>query len=623
MLPGLRTVRGVSEGEAGGRGDPIIYVDAPWARPRPEEICEQLPEIYDENGEIVDQWENLKWALEAMASTDPEWKDAHLIGKELERRKWSHDGKRHNGARNATYTAGDSIDHHELALIRRHLDEYFRREAIQRLGDGGEDIAVTGLPFALSEATRDAIRKRWPTHRDRRDTFLFTDAPVWLVDDHAEGRLRGIRRRSDGAIIYVVCVPGSTRRIGGREHPVPPIPQSDLLRAMFGTLCAEGATFSAPSTEVPAELRRMAVALEHRSREIAALEAAQQKRFVALDPGNPDPPPPEEVERIRPRYAGEQRRLRDLQIKQRDEQAVLASREQVLNLRGIAVDDLWSLAGAVADPDRRELRLPLLGAIDDRIQVHRPVGGNGCLPDKSPRFGFGFFFHDTEVGTRRGWAEGSYATAWQRHGAARIYQMLARMAVGQTVAQQGFNVRDYRPSLQRALGDGRPARVLSVQVPELLEKYMVVCHPLLPAEEVEPDGRFTQPPLDDQAVAALATARGWPESLLLRIRGLHLFGTTRFLYIPASATAELYAQARRHNRIRITAQQGRLLQTPRTAIDWTVEEGSARLVACAFCGSRRIRLPRLREATGGVCGKCRGDRNGVPWPRRFDLFLEP
>lgn len=610
-----------------GRGDPRVYVDAPWARPAADMVWGTLPQVYDDDGQPVDQWATLEWLLGAWGEKD--WTDAHVIGRELERRRWSHDGIRNMYGPAATYVAGGTRDYKELQLIRRHLDDYWLRRIVERLGDGKDEIIVTGLPRALSEASYHRILRLYPQTRARRDTHLFTSAPVHLVDDDKDGVLKGRVRRRDGTITYPLCEPDGRRRLGGRNNPVPPPSQADLVWPMLETLAAENATFTAPSSELPEELVRLKADIAQAEQDIEKLTIAQRARLEALDPGNPNRPGPRLATNFRDRYERDAERLTDLADAVAQNQALLRSREEDLNMRGIPVADLWSLAAAVVGDGRgtpQWLRPVILAALDGAIQVRRPVGGNGALPDKPPWLGFWFWFHDPEVGARRAWAEGSYATAWQRHGSDRVQRILANLAAGQTIAQQRIDLREHGPALRRGLGEQRPARVLCMDDPELVEKTMAVCYQLLDPSEVPPGGRLTGPPLDDPEVATLAAEMGWQEPLLLRIRSLHLHGTrttARVLHLPAPATAALYAAARRRPSIPVTAAEAALLSTRRTDIDWTVGSGRAALIPCASCGSRGIRLSRLMEVTGGKCGKCGRDRANVWWPGRYDRYLEP
>lgn len=627
-MPGIAAVRRRGEGR---HGRTYATIESPEFLPDRREVLWGMPEVLEDDGSPVDQWATIVWLFKNIYL--PEWTDEMLIGAELDRRRFSWASlRKRTGDPTATLGSDPDRIHRLLELLcRTYLDDYFHRVLRVKMPNTSEPVVITGLPLALDEASRDRIARRWNADvrpRERRDTHLFTGAPVHLVDDHLDGVLEGTTRGRDDVTYHLRHV-DSRVRLGGRDHPVSPLREQDLLQAMLTALAAEGGSFTRPATREPADVRRLRTEITQRAHTIAHLEAAQAERRPYLDPPTARVKvqagvDPERVKVIADTYLAEAPGLRALIATQRDDESRLQSRERDLGTGGIPVHDLLLLPRALVGPTPPELRGPILDSIVGRIQVKRPLGGNGATPDKPGSFEFQFQFHDPSVGTRVAFASGDTHSSWQRHTAASLHRTLQLLTDGVTAADLNISTPQHHPLLLAALVGRRTHRVLKITDSRLVAMTMQVCHPLLPLHACVPGERFTGPALDEDAICRLAHERGWPEVLLRRIRDLYLTDhrvATRWLRPPSPMAAALYARGRR-GRVPLNKAEKVRLRDSRTSLDWDIHGATGTLIPCATCGSRRLHLTRLDEIAGARCAACGHDRAGVHWGRAYVQYVE-
>lgn len=619
VYPGLAVVRTLSD--RGRRGEAIVFRDEPASRPDAGQISGLLPQQFDDRGRPVDHAGIVRWMLHHLGT--PGWGD-HEVAAEAERRRFSYDALRRLHGQNAAFHAGGAPDHKLMALLLRHLEEYRTGVLNVALGDRLEPVTITGTGRWLDEADyQRLLHRRQRTTRGRQHARLFTGMPV-LVDGQP-GRLQASRRRRDGTVTYVVLDPDHGRqRLGSRDHPIPPLPERVVLQQLFTVLADRQATFTPPDTDLPQEDERLTTEQATLRRKITELTHRQRLRMDEIDPASRSRPGSSAIAELHQRFDATAVELSLLRDQVRHLEARRVSLQEDPNLGGLPVGDLWSLAAvATGREPPPPLRLAVQGAIRGFL-ISRPAGGSGRDCDRSPRFAFTLTVHDRAVGTREVPVDGDYPTWGERQADRRVHGVLAAMRNGQPPLRQGLCISDWRPRLRVALGTRGPARALVILEPELLRMAMAVCHP--PAAEPSTDGALCGPPLNDEAVSALAAETGWPEPLLVRLRQLHTNqdqAIAMWLHFRAPATAALYAAGRRQRRLMLTTAQRFLLGTSRTAIDWTRHaDDSVALRPCAYCDRRRTTLIRLRESTGGVCRSCRRDRCGVTWPATYDTYLE-
>ncbi|GAA1479015.1 hypothetical protein GCM10009623_34610 [Nocardioides aestuarii] len=658
VLPGFGQVHEVTE--RGLRGRPIMFADGAEGFPHPHEASGSLPRLVENGRELPypDMLETLRWLFRT--ADTPGWTDLDKIGRELERRRFSHQGLRRIHGPTALFQASSHGTRKLLNLIMtRHLDDYHLRRTTRRR-DGSEWL-ISDLPATISTADYRRLRERWPAPqiRDRPDTYLLTSTEV-LVDDIEPGILQGRRRRSDNAIIYVVLTPDSSAHLGAHSRPVPPLPQAVYFSALFDALGRSGASLTPPPDDEPDELALLSAEVEVERQSLRQRRLAQQRRFRELDPGQqhqldstatrPDglqiadsversttsgttlPPPAATddgyIHDLREKYNSERQSLLTDEAQLRERQRQLETLQGQPRHPGLPVADLLLLAGAAANENDRQMRIPLHAATSDFRIYRRGAPTSPDDPsDPTPSFACTLTIHDPGVGTRQAQVRGTYPTRYQKETSAKVREILERLNDGVPLRSQAGTSRSDLPDLRRALGGRQALRVLGISDPRLLTMTMQCCHPLRPLVELDlttPTEPMTLPPLDEEALGKLADDKGWPLALMRRIRTLHLEGTrttSSWLYRSAPGTSTLYATGRRR-RTGFHISQPLLLKTPRTRDDWYLDGRTATLLPCSWCGSRRIYSSRLMEAVGGICRACRRDRAGVRWPPAYDRFLE-
>ena len=165
----------------------VLYLDCDGARPSPAQVASGLAEVYDVDGQPVDQVANVRFLLSRYGH--PDWPARRLID-ELEARGFSTPGLRsHNGDVSATIDA-DRSGRQVLSTVMGHLQNYERQELHIQVGAAEEPHVITNFaPLDGEPWATEADFARIRNHLRDRDQRL--EKAVHLTFAGLKARLNG------------------------------------------------------------------------------------------------------------------------------------------------------------------------------------------------------------------------------------------------------------------------------------------------------------------------------------------------------------------------------------------------------------------------------------------------
>ena len=286
--PGFCRLRMLSGG-VGANGASMMYLESSRWMPARSQVAIGYPTLTDPStGEIVDQVENVRWALQKLA--DPEW-TLEKIGEGLRLRKFSHTALRERrgldaivGADIPAQGAGRAPRLAKLvSTIVNNLDVYETGTLVRTLGvKDMDDVVITNLfpldgPWA-SQDTFTRIRKRLRERQGRRKNTVMHLTGLPVIVDGSEYVLRG-SHPEDEEPSYALGIRGSRRFPGVKVR----LPHSMLARCVAEALDSAVANgLSVPSLDADlAETPVVAQAIQKvESLEILITDARQRSELL-------------------------------------------------------------------------------------------------------------------------------------------------------------------------------------------------------------------------------------------------------------------------------------------------------------------------------------------------------
>lgn len=629
---GLFSYRQRDDGRLGAR---MIAFDSPDCYPAPETVAVGLPDVRDERGELVNQVENVRWALSRIGRPG---ESASRIAEEFVRRRLSSEGLRRNHASNA-FVTDEAAKDRPMAIVDRivrHLEFYETGELPVRIGiDGFEDFVITDCfpPDGKKWATpRDFERiRQW---RDSRKPDVQRSLSVSGLRVTADGKdcvlLTTSRLDANGERIYmanaVLADPYFDH--SGAESPgfTALLPPDLVTTALADALIGAGeAALPISPLEVDDEgslkfQRQVAMAeAELRALEDARDAIAEQVRQRAPD-GSPllSGPLLERASHDYERLVVSDIPLATRRIAQCHEEEASERQRKLKGDCGAALDALLTLIATLRDPFDCTNRDVLVSGIRD-MAITTTAHSYHRVEWRDYDITFDFRINDGDsvitipVGTSftRG-----YPLAPERIGAETLERLCS-----EEVFLEGLDIpypRETALLLAELLGvDG--SRFL---LPKVLDGRL---------------SRLAALVLNGRDPVATAATTGEPVVLLERILEIHLNAQRREPWLKRGSwlyamMLELASRGQAVTLQDVSERCSTKLETVKRALrqsssanQWEeVGPGVYRLTPCPHCGSGSRVSMAIREPFGLVCMSCRRDQAGVHWPTDpYDVYVVP
>lgn len=610
--------------------DRVMFLDTPHARPPDAQVASGLPQVFDDDGDPIDQVANVRFILAKYGRDD--WPAGRLIG-ELARRGFSTEGMRVSNrdlaATIRTSGAGNSV----LGTVIGHLNNYEQQRATIQIGASEEPHVITGFsppdgePWARPEdfaRIRSFLRDR--DQRMEKATLL---------------TFSGLRARLDGQAVRMLVNKkprGPSQERSYRfvvEGPYPDRVVSAAPRVLLPPLIwarsiVDGLAGVDDHALLPAELfdrdegpddglGRMRGELATIETQIAAGEARLDTLMGRLEEVHPDGSPVltgamlarvqtdynqlaentlpelrhrrdevalqiEETEARRPSAAdpsgllllvdslrdAEDRRFRPVWLRSIRNLEFTCTRPDTSDMSGYLLT--WAGAIEFATPDQASVLIPFSGSYDTRHEHGRP------RPDQ-----VGSAVDRCLEAMRQGVPFGEVAVPHRAHLLSAV-----RTRLGDT--------------------DGRNLPLLTCDDPHLV--------------------RITTEALlrPDEPASQIADDLDAPACLIERIRDIQAQGGQGWLLDGDLCEVALYVLAAEgHGPVRagdvarlagaslgqVYNVASRLRQDTRI---WSTQRKRGYILARCECGALARAPMRLRECVGPVCLSCRRDHAGVRWP---------
>lgn len=585
--PGFCRVRMLSGG-TGANGEVMMFLESPKWLPPKSQVAIGYPAVLDPStGEVVDQVENVRWALSKLA--DPEW-TLEKIGEGLRVHQFSHTAIRQRSGLDAVVgsdipaAGGDRASRFTkiLDVIVNNLDVYETGTLVRSLGvKGMDDVVITNLfpldgPWAPPE-TFARIRKRLKEREgQRKNTRMhLTGLPVTV--DGERYALRGSHEDKEEPA-YALAIPGSPRLpcVGVR------LPHRVLARAIAEALdSAVASGLMVPSLDEDGAGTPAVEQAGHNVQSTEILVAdAKQRSEVLFKRMMDDSIAGAAARRIAEEYntlleetiPGLERELRYAV------ENLNTVKEEAIQNRGVPTERLDYLIRALAEPFGKNVRKEvdsLVHSLSVNLERHVP---HRNLP--------GYIAHITIELALLDQHGDLFVFPFQKSypllGAAKYQQQLAAALEDLRDGSAAVD-EDWLAGVSLTMSD--LARILDLSAPRRLVLYMKdprIQRVTFAVVEAVKDGAT-----DEAAtVAAIAARLGEPEALVARCWDL---------YGPEPSKKGRWAN----------------FKHPRDATVRTCPHG---------CEQTMLQ-PRLDEIHGGVCPECRQDLAGVRWDEHYDQWL--
>lgn len=617
---------------SGGRGLRVLFIDTPAFRPAAAEATFGLPQVFDAEGQPVDQAATVRWVLARLGK--PEWPYTRLTA-ELAQRHYSTEHLR-NTHRDpaATFTGGEDGGRSLLTRIIANLELYETGVFTRELGAGEPPMVIKGCwpppcdPAAdgpgqwasVEDFARIRTRQReWRQRQDRKTTLTFAGAharyngePVLLLTTPRR------RDRGDTAPRYRFCLTGPYQE--HRQCKTPPghlmVPWQALHDSVIDAIRDAG--------ELPLTLADLVgadpdVARKQADAEQAANDlAAARRRLEGLEAQLTETDAHGQLlvsGALLKRLDSDYNTLVEQHIPELERHARHA--QQALDqarapATGVQTRQMLTIVEELGQPQSRLLRTVLPAAICD-LQLTTRKGHDGVGRYGEVEWHATLRFDHDDHGPYQLPIHGRWRTNGQQltRVISLVDEHLERLRDGQPWPDQDTS---NRAGLTRLLAD----RLTPGQRTTPL---------LLACTDPTITAIATRLHLDpDRSDADLASDLACPETLIARVRHTHLTQPrAHWQQPPHRALAALYELAVANNGTVLAGDAAahagvskqmvwNAMSQQRAATDlWaTHRKHGYQLRACA-CGALAWTLPDTPEPHHAICGGCHHDLAGLPW----------
>ena len=620
--------------------DRVLFLDTPACRPAGSQVASGLPQVFDSDGNPIDQVANIRFLLSKYGRED--WPAGRLVG-ELARRGFSTEGMRSQNVDVTATIRTDGAGHSALSTVLGHLGDYERAELHVQVGGAEEPYVIAGFippdgrPWADPEDFRRI--RRHLRERDER------------MDKRAQLTFSGLKARLDGTAVRLLVTQESRARSGAprprryrfvleEDYPqhvrsaapslqLPPDiwAQSlvDGLMAVDGTVLLPAGWFD-PEHGPDDGLGRLRGELESLGGEIAASTGRLDVLLERLEEVDHDGRP-RLTGAMLARVQAEYNRLAEKTLPDlRQRHAELTLRAEELESRrpqGADASGVLWLVASLRDPTDVRFRPVWLASLrkveftstsaDGPDMVGRLLTWSGALElstaDQASVLVPFRGQHDTR--RRRGQPEPTKVRS-------NLDRCLQALRAGVPFRQVDVPHRDQLlPLLRDRLGAPADRPLLLVSCDDRL-LVRVTTETLLRPDEASADlaaDLDVAPALIDRIrTVQREGGRGWLLDRDVVEVAMYVLASRTSEPVPAQAVADLADAS--------LGQVYNVASRLRQETDlWTTRRKRGYVLASCDCGSTARAPIRLREVVGPVCLGCRKDLAGVVWPAdRYDRY---
>lgn len=648
-------------------GRSYLAIDSPVFHPALHDSLSGVPDVRDQDGQLVDQAATLQWIL---ANFGVDGRDEHALFPELLARRWSTDGLRRERSQGpSAYWGGPTkpVNQHWprrwFRAIEQNLDLYETGRIVRKVRTSDDEPLVINNIFPASgawarpedfERIRSFLRNRPALRSHASWSWSGLEASVNGEPVHLEPDVNPAR---DGEFSWILSYARPGRSLTGGHRPEgtdtdarsahrrPPsghryVADNVLTAALIEALIAHNGKPLRPFLNQANQSHSTALLVSERDRVEAELAAGRRRQEAQLTlilevDANGLPVMPESLRhRAYADWGGEQDRLQELDLKrQRLHREVAAA---MVASPGVTAPAMQALVASLRNPASSGCRTVLRDAVRNLAFAAEPV---------AERHGSGTAFHftgDLVFATSKGPHSvpfsGHYVSGYVTKLPARRLKAISLLRAGSPPASGDPGWVGMSPTdALRAFGgpSGNRASIVACEDAALLRLGMAALFPeLAPGEDPAEAPSLTDLYRDPELLADFVEL----DLLADRIRTYYLTTGSRTWVNPSrggkGVTYLLIAEATGAP-VEVAKADKSLVALARKVLHangrfasgaWAMAEAPnarPRPAPCHACGGAARASMIIGLPVGHVClnPDCRRDEAGIRWPTRFDRYI--